>query len=230
MDLQLHKNLNNLNLFWQALNASQQDGLFTHTTWPNKQWRADFSLPKGFALAPGQTFSTIAKHSTQDLSGYVVKSQLVVMNLSFEKEEQGQKQRHVNKTHQKIIKLASGVSATTWATACGLAFGYEVDANVILRLLNNPNANVLSYMVDDHIAGTAISYKSGDTLGIHQVGTVPNFRKMGVAAALMEYLLTQAQHDDIDFVSLQASQAGMHLYKKMGFQALTKITSLIAAE
>jgi hypothetical protein len=32
MDWVLHKNLNNLNPFWQALNAEEQDGLFTHTS------------------------------------------------------------------------------------------------------------------------------------------------------------------------------------------------------
>jgi ribosomal protein S18 acetylase RimI-like enzyme len=67
-------------------------------------------------------------------------------------------------------------------------------------------------------------------LGIHQEGTVPGFRKMGVAAALMEHLIIQAQYDGIDYVSLQASKAGLHLYEKMGFQELTRITSLVAAE
>ena len=53
---------------------------------------------------------------------------------------------------------------------------------------------------------------------------------MGVAAALMEYLIHQAQRDGIDYMSLQASQAGINLYEKLGFKALTKITSLITAQ
>jgi ribosomal protein S18 acetylase RimI-like enzyme len=46
----------------------------------------------------------------------------------------------------------------------------------------------------------------------------------------MEHLIIQAQYDDIDYVSLQASKAGLHLYEKIGFQELTRITSLVAAE
>jgi ribosomal protein S18 acetylase RimI-like enzyme len=228
MDWVLHKNLNNLNLFWQALNAEEQDGLFTHTFWPNKQWFADFSLPSGIALPAGKTFITIAELNSGKLSGYAVKGQLVVMNLSLK--NNAKKQQPVNYTSQKIIKLTSEESATIWATSCGLAFGYEIDHNVIQKLLNDPKASVLSYIINDQIVATAISYKSGDTLGIHQLGTVPGFRKMGVAAALMEHLIIQAQYDDIDYVSLQASKAGLHLYEKMGFQELTKITSLVAAE
>ena len=85
-------------------------------------------------------------------------------------------------------------------------------------------------MIDGEIAGTAISYRTNDTLGLHQVGTVPSFRKMGVAAALIQHLVAQAQHDDIDYVSLQASQAGLHLYEKMGFQAIGKLTSLLVTK
>ena len=228
MDWVLHKNLNNLNLFWQAFNAEEQDGLFTHTSWPNKQWLADFSLPTDIVLPAGKTFITIAELNSGKLSGYAVKGQLMVMNLSLKNDEK--KQQPVNHTSQKIIKLTSKDSATTWATACGSAFGYEIDHNVIQRLLNDPKASVLAYIIDDQIAGTAISYKTCDTLGIHQVGTVPNFRKMGVAAALMEHLIIQAQYADINYVSLQASKAGLHLYEKIGFQELTKISSLVAAE
>lgn len=224
----LRKNLNNLNLFWQALNTQEHHGLFTHTSWPNKQWRADFSLPSHVALPEGKVFSTVSEQHALEVSKLSIKGQLVIMNLSIDKETTTQKPN--SRSPQQIITLAYEEEASDWTSACGLAFGYDVDAKVIQGLLKDPNASVLAYIIDDQIAGTAISYRTGDTLGVHQVGTVPSYRKMGVAAALMKYLVHQAQHDGIDYMSLQASQAGINLYEKLGFKALTNMTSLITAE
>ncbi|MEP1444580.1 MAG: GNAT family N-acetyltransferase [Paraglaciecola sp.] len=224
----LRKNLNNLNLFWQALNTQEQDGLFTHTSWPNKQWRADFSLPSHVALPAGKVFSTVSAQHVLEGSKFSIQGQLVVMNLSIDKEAITQKPN--SQAPQQIITLTHEDDASDWASACGLAFGYDIDARVIQGLLEDPNARVLAYIIDNKIAGTAISYCTGDTLGVHQVGTVPSYRKMGVAAALMDYLIHQAQLDGIDSMSLQASQAGINLYEKLGFKALTKITTLITAE
>ena len=51
---------------------------------------------------------------------------------------------------------------------------------------------------------------------------------MGVAAALMDYIINKAKQSDvINNVCLQASPAGIHLYEKMGFQALGKLTSMV---
>ena len=228
MNLALNSNLNNLNEFWQALNATEQDGCFTHNAWPNKHWHADFRLPNdkvSVSLPLGKTFSTIDDIHGQELTGLAVKIQLVMMNLSLDKNHQ----TTVGQTHPQIVKLSSKENAATWATACSLAFGYVIDAGVIQDLLNNPKASVWAYMLDGQIAGTAISYRSTDTLGIHQLGTVPSFRKMGIAESLMKHLLAQASSAGVNTVSLQASKAGLHLYEKMGFQALGNITGLVAA-
>jgi len=230
MDLLLDKNLNNLNHFWQALNASEKNGLCIHKSWPNKQWHTNFSLPSSEAaitLSANKVFSTAA-NMDNELTGFTVKSHLVVMSLALK--ERSDVQDLARENSANVVKLTNENSANSWATACSLAFGYVIDAEVIKGLLNNANASVLAYMIDGEIAGTAISYRTNDTLGLHQVGTVPNFRKMGVAAALMQYLVAQAQLDEIDYVSLQASQAGLHLYEKMGFQAIGKLTSLLVTK
>jgi hypothetical protein len=45
--------------------------------------------------------------------------------------------------------------------------------------------------------------------------------------SVMDYLINQEfESDDTYHVSLQASQAGLHLYETLGFKALGKLTSL----
>ena len=233
MKLALNKNLNNLNQFWQSLDANKKNDIFSHQSWPNKQWKTDFTLPSAslnWLLPVNKSYSTLTDVSDHEVSklGLVVKNQLVAMSLSL-KTDDGTHIK-VGEKHSKIVKLNIKEDATRWAVACGQAFGYEIDASVIQGLLKDSNASVFSYMVDDQIAGTAISYKSGDTLGIHQLGTVSSFRKMGIAASLMQHLLSQANSEGAHFVTLQASKAGLHLYERLGFQALGKITSLMRSD
>ncbi len=230
MTIDLERNINNLNQFWQALNAKEENGVFTHTSWPNKQWRSDFSFPQAQSagsklvdtLPVDKSFSTLATIGASELNGLTVKNQLIPMNLTLDAPN-----KINNDSVDNIVKLNREDSAENWTIACGLAFGYTLDAEVIQQLLHDENASVIAYLLDGNIAGTAISYQTGDTLGIHQLGTVPDFRKMGVAATLMDYLLNEArQSDTVEHVSLQASQAGLHLYEKMGFQALGTLTSV----
>ncbi len=230
MELALNKNLNNLNLFWQALNANFVKNVFTHASWPNKKWYADFTKPIDFsnlALPINKTFSTIADLNNSELTDLVIKNQLIVMYLPLEGD--GNQQRLAGDIHPNIVKLDNESDATLWAKACGLAFGYEIDAHVIYGLLKNPNASVFAYMQDKQIAGTAISFRSGDTLGIHQLGTVPGYRKMGIAASIMQHLIAQAYGEKKKLISLQASQAGLPLYESLGFKIQGKLTSLMAA-
>lgn len=232
----IERNINNLNQFWQALTASEKGGVFTHTSWPNKQWRSDFGLPErqSFehslfeALPTGKSYSTLATIEARDLVGLTIKNQLTPMNLILEDTKPNGEL--FEESVEKIIKLRPTDSAKHWTLACGKAFRYSLDEAVIQQLLQNPSASVIAYMVNGNIAGTAISYQTGDTLGVHQLGTVPDYRKMGVAAGLMHYILHEAQQKEaVEHVSLQASKAGLHLYEKMGFNALGTLTSVANA-
>ncbi len=226
MNVELERNLINLNQFWQALNANKKDNILTHVSWPNKQWRSDFSLPEhelSETMIAGKSFSTIIDININEFNAITIKNQLIPMNVNVDKQE-----LFVEESYSKVVTLTADDNAEKWSLACGLAFGYTIDANVIQRLLSNVNATVLAYLVEGEIAGTAISYQTCDALGIHQLGTVPSFRKMGVAAALMDYIINKAKQSDvINNVCLQASPAGIHLYEKMGFQALGKLTSMV---
>lgn len=231
MNLVLERNLENLHQFWSSLNAEHEHGIFTHPSWPNKQWQRDFSLHSDGISAQSlakKTYSTVGEVNEELLNGLKIKSHLVIMSLILDNDDNTPLKK--NENNSNIVKLNKNDSAVEWTKACSSAFGYELDATVVQCLLTNENASVLAYMVDGDIAGTAISYQTKDTLGIHQLGTVPDYRKMGVAAALMDYIIDDAsQKQTVKQVSLQASQAGLHLYEKMGFVALSQLTSLVIA-
>jgi len=229
MAFSFNENLNNLNHFWQALKADESHEMFTHQSWPNKYWQADFNVPDTISAATlplNKVVSTIIDLAEPKRLGLAIKNQLVIMNLKLDQAVNSTS----GQTYPNIVKLSVGDDISHWVKACSEAFGYEIDTSVIQSLLNNSNASIFSYLIAGEVAGTAISYKTGDTLGIHQLGTAPDFRKMGIALALMEHILAQAVSQKCQFVSLQASQAGLHMYEKLGFKSMGKLTSYTIAE
>ena len=53
---------------------------------------------------------------------------------------------------------------------------------------------------------------------IYNVYTYPEYRNRGLATAVMEILLEEAKKRNVTSVDLLASEQGMHLYEKLGFQ------------
>ncbi len=63
------------------------------------------------------------------------------------------------------------------------------------------------------------AYKTGDTIGIHQVGVKPCFQGQGIARHLMAALLMRCQNWQAKRAVLQASSAGLPLYQSLGFNS-----------
>jgi len=75
-------------------------------------------------------------------------------------------------------------------------------------------------------------YKQGKpiasvTLSLHEarariddVGTLPEFQGNGYATRLMIYVLSEAQKQGADFCFLEASESGLSIYQRLGFEPL----------
>ena len=61
---------------------------------------------------------------------------------------------------------------------------------------------------------TFINGKTGTVLNVY---TKPEFRKRGIAGELIKLLLAESKAQHLDYVELQATDAGYHLYKSLGF-------------
>jgi GNAT superfamily N-acetyltransferase len=67
-------------------------------------------------------------------------------------------------------------------------------------------------------AGATYTYHDGSSLGVYQVGTLPEHRGHGVARALVRTILRAYPHDT---VTLTATDQGQPLYEAEGFEALS---------
>jgi GNAT superfamily N-acetyltransferase len=67
-------------------------------------------------------------------------------------------------------------------------------------------------------AGAAYTYHDGSSLGLYQLGTLPEHRGHGVGRAIMSAVL-RAYPDDV--VTLTATDQGRPLYESLGFKSLS---------
>lgn len=73
--------------------------------------------------------------------------------------------------------------------------------------------------------GTAILYGTESVAGLHAVGIVPEFRRKGYAEEIMRKLLNKAISENYKYTSLQASEMGLGLYIKLGFEKTFQISN-----
>ncbi len=117
----------------------------------------------------------------------------------------------------------------SWTSAVSAAFGYAFDSAVSHRLFVDPNATLFAATSGGEISGTGVVYMTGGTAGVHWVGVVPAFRRRGVARAVMNRILSHVAESGRSLVTLQASEAGRHLYDSLGFVGETTIHTYATA-
>jgi GNAT superfamily N-acetyltransferase len=71
---------------------------------------------------------------------------------------------------------------------------------------------------DDVAVAGAWSFLHESDCGIYTVGTLPEWRRRGLARALMEHVLAHAHHRRARTATLQSTRMGQPLYESLGFE------------
>jgi ribosomal protein S18 acetylase RimI-like enzyme len=120
------------------------------------------------------------------------------------------------KSNFRLQKVGNETQANLWAKLFKQAFGYLISAETILK-----NLPYLSYYIaydNGHAVGTGLTNITHKTLGVHSIGVPPSMRRKGFAEAIMINLINRAIEDQVETITLQASNMGKGLYLKLGFQ------------
>ena len=116
----------------------------------------------------------------------------------------------------KVVKSIHDIDA--WTQVAIQSFDYEIDISVIQHIASAPGLQLFIVTVDSQPAATAMIYKTGEVIGIHQVGVSPVYRGKGIAHKLMRHAIAQCIESSCKYITLQASTAGQGLYEKLGFK------------
>ncbi|MGZ7050233.1 MAG: GNAT family N-acetyltransferase [Methanobacterium sp.] len=82
----------------------------------------------------------------------------------------------------------------------------------------NPNFQYYLGFFNGKAVSSAVLYKGGGAAGLFYIGTVPEYRRKGISKAMTCYLLNEAKNEGYTISTLQASEMGYPLYKKIGFE------------
>lgn len=227
MDL-IKANINNLTGLWSL--AGRLDGQFlsseeyaistvAESEWPNKMW---FHLPptkkilektyrawnsKGIGVAlwyPDITKELLESH------GLTLKNELTGMSMQLN----GSIDHNQRLTYRRVTD--AGLAAL-WSSLFLKAFGYWINPSTVERTMDK-----VDYLIGNkgqEAIGTAVLFKESPAVaGIHSIGVVPEHRRKGYAADLLNHVLGLAEKEGACFVTLQASSMAKGLYLKTGFQ------------
>ena len=95
----------------------------------------------------------------------------------------------------------------------------------------DPGSEVLGWSLVE--GGSAVvgawSYRSGADVGIYAVGTVPAWRRRGLASRLMLHVLADAYRRGARTASLQSTPMGVPLYTRLQFHAVGRYDEWVPA-
>lgn len=104
-----------------------------------------------------------------------------------------------------------------WVEIGSDAFGYNIDVPVIEKLINESDFRLLLGTFNGEAVASALLYKTGDTVGVHQLGVKCSFQGRGIARQFMQRLLIAGTKWQGKAVVLQASEVGLPLYESLRF-------------
>jgi ribosomal protein S18 acetylase RimI-like enzyme len=78
---------------------------------------------------------------------------------------------------------------------------------------------------DETPVSTAAIVMSGDAIGVYNVATMPDQQRRGYGEAVMRYAVAAAQTEHgLERSVLQSTPAGLHLYQRMGYRTITRVS------
>ncbi|WP_440904633.1 GNAT family N-acetyltransferase [Catenovulum sp. SX2] len=215
----LLNNLHNLHCYWLALGGQllHNHKLYVQQSWPNQIWAENFQPTTTLTQGHHSFAGKVTAYIDNEENAQTTKSKLMLMSKVIDTAIT--LEQNAADVFDKIVQIKPNELAT-WVKCCESAFSYQMEQNSIAQLLHNQSAQIWAYKIDQEIVATAISFKSNNTMGIHQVGVHPNYRGQGIARNFMLFLIAHAAQLGCTQVSLQASRLGMPLYQKLGFVKL----------
>ena len=109
-----------------------------------------------------------------------------------------------------------------WIAMIGTAFGKPSDPG--LKMLHGNDACTFLQWREDGkvVAGMLLICKDGNA-GIHEVGTLAEYRGKGIASALLNHALDLGAKQGCNCATLQASPLGEPVYKKLGMDIYSQV-------
>ncbi len=112
-----------------------------------------------------------------------------------------------------------------WSRVCETAFPKPTEMPALRHWIQAEDCEFYAYLVDDVIVGTLLGYAEGGNYGLHEVATLPDYRRRGICEALVHHAAAAAKRAGNRYVSLQGSASGEGVYARCGLSTVCRIST-----
>lgn len=232
-------NINNLTALWKTAGISFQSYhkkeafeycKIENSGWPNKLWfhhdltendaEKAIEIIKsnlGLVLPYFDIFGTNS-YEILEAKGLIKKTEQVAMALKLNQKFQQQN----NLSFKRVL---NNEDAKIWTDIYPDAFGYVISKEILVQ--NNENVQFYLFCFENQPIGTCMLFQTGNNIGIHGVGVIPQMRRKGFAEEIMKFALNLAIDSNLEYALLQASVMGKDIYTKLGFEDLFVIRNYV---
>lgn len=123
----------------------------------------------------------------------------------------------------EIKVVESEADLFKWVDTVNEAFDINDNPELYLRLFNDDGITFYAGYDSNKIVATTMLFRTRDTAGIHQVGTLKAYRGKGLGTALTKRAFYDAKLKGCRFGVLQASEMGKKVYSKVGLSEYCKV-------
>lgn len=235
----IEDNINNLTDFWKTVGTPflsyHKNDTFEYckiedSGWPNKLWlRNDITknnLPdiittmqsnSGLVLPYWDIFGT-KSYEILEAYGFTLKTEQVAMALKLD-------QKFALQNTLSFKKIDNEQDAKIWSDLYPNAFGYVISKEILIH--NHNDVHFYLVFQDNQPIGTFMLFQTGNNIGIHGVGVIPEIRRKGFAEEIMKFALNLSIDLKADYALLQASAMGKDIYTRLGFEDLFIIKNYV---
>lgn len=235
----IEDNINNLTDFWKTVgtpflsyhkNDTFEYCKIENSGWPNKLWlRNDITknnLPdiiktmqsnSGLVLPYWDIFGT-KSYEILEAYGFTLKTEQVAMALKLD-------QKFTLQNTLSFKKIDNEQDAKIWSDLYPNAFGYVISKEILIH--NDTDVHFYLVFQDNQPIGTFMLFQTGNNIGIHGVGVIPEMRRKGFAEEIMKFALNLSIDLNADYALLQASAMGKDIYTRLGFEDLFIIKNYV---
>lgn len=239
-------NLNNLTGLWKKygsrpINEDALPLLHTHLHWPHRCWfdwsKDDIGYSLGYsnhslwledvpesAIIP--VWSVTSDNEDENATPFIEKQLLdkkwicAFEQLAMYKELQEETRcLPLPRPGFQVMPVRTFADIKKWVDIGSEAFAYHIAPSVIENLFNDKDIRILVGWQDKQAVASALLYKTGDIIGLHQVAVKHAFQGQGIARCFMQEIIAASALWQGKYIVLQASQAGQPLYESLGFIA-----------
>ena len=116
------------------------------------------------------------------------------------------------------LRRHDGVVASSIAAVARFADDEPVPAGALGEPETAPGLRAWAMVQDEMAVTVAWSFLHGSDCGVYAVGTLPQWRRRGLARSVMEHVLADAADRGARTATLQSTRIGQRLYESLGFE------------